>query len=303
MVRRIVGLATFAVVSSLSLTACSKDDAGTGRVSVLLTDAPGDIKAAVVTVSKVYLQGSGGETVLTDKPVTTNLLTLQNDVKVLVQEAPVPAGHYSQLRFVIDGAYIEVENGNGTTSLYATSGYDRVPLDAKVAGTLQTPSMSTSGLKVDLGKGIRIDGEQRVLLVDFDVSQSFGKEAGQSGQWVMTPVLKATDVELTGSIQMAFRLSDGLKLPVVGGKPLTLADFKVRLTLEGSEAIEVPLVAQQSGAFGVDFKYLFPGSYTVELVGPAGITYATNPGLPLTVKVGSGANVTHELRITSAATL
>jgi hypothetical protein len=299
--RRIVGLATFAVVSSLSFAACSNDDAGTGRVSVLLTDAPGDIKAAVVTVSKVYLQGSGGETVLTEKAVTTNLLTLQNDVKALVNEAPVPAGIYSQLRFVIDGAYIEVDNGNGTSSIYATSDYDRVPLGAKVAGTLKTPSMNTSGLKVDLGKGIRIDGDQKVLLVDFDVSQSFGKEAGQSGQWVMTPVLKATDVELTGSVKVALRLADGVKLPSVGGKQLTLADFKVRLTVDGGDPVEAPVNVAGSGDAAVEFKYLFPGKYAIELVGPAGVTFATNPVLPPTVQVGSGASVTHDLRITFAS--
>jgi hypothetical protein len=31
--------------------------------------------------------------------------------------------------------------------------------------------------------------------VDFDVAESFGKQAGQSGKWVMHPVLKGSVVE------------------------------------------------------------------------------------------------------------
>ena len=40
-------------------TACAEPtgNAANGKITVLLTDAPGDIKTAVVTISQVYLQG------------------------------------------------------------------------------------------------------------------------------------------------------------------------------------------------------------------------------------------------------
>ena len=59
---------------------------GNGRVTVLLTDAPATFKAAVVTITKITLQGSGGETVLSSTKTTTNLLTLAQD--------SVPVGHH-----------------------------------------------------------------------------------------------------------------------------------------------------------------------------------------------------------------
>ena len=57
---------------------------GNGRMIVMLTDAPATFKAAVVTITKITLQGAGGETVLSDKKTTTNLLTLANDAAKLV---------------------------------------------------------------------------------------------------------------------------------------------------------------------------------------------------------------------------
>jgi hypothetical protein len=36
---------------------------------------------------------------------------------------------------------------------------------------------------------------QKILLVDFDVEQSFGQLAGQSGMWVMRPVVTGGEIE------------------------------------------------------------------------------------------------------------
>jgi hypothetical protein len=65
-----------------------------------------------------------------------------------------------------------------------------------VTGDLQMPSFAQSGLKVNLpGDAITVEGDdQRILLVDFDVSKSFGHQAGNSGKWVMHPVITATDM-------------------------------------------------------------------------------------------------------------
>src|SRR6185437_2203526 len=135
-----------------TIAACSDSTAsGSSKVSVLLTDAPGDVKAAVVTMSEIDLQGSGGTHVLMSTPVTTDLLTLAQSTAQLVNGAVVPAGNYEQLRFVITGGYIEVDNGDGTTSIYASSPTSSgLPSGAQVAGTLQMPSLAQSGIKVNL---------------------------------------------------------------------------------------------------------------------------------------------------------
>lgn len=267
----------------------------TGSVSVLLKDAPAGFSAAVVTISEVDLVGSGGTTVLTTKKTTTDLLTLANDTAKLVDGAVVPVGTYSQLRFVITGGYVAV---NGT--LYASSPtYEGLPAGATVGGTLRMPSYAESGLKVDLpGGAVTVDTGAKVLLVDFDVSQSFGQDAGASGSWVMTPVTHATELELTGDVGVTVALAPGVTLPA--GE--TLAAFQAVLTpAAGGSSTSLPLVAGASGQYGVTFQYVFPGSYTLTLAAPTGTTFTTSPALPVTVAVTSGQATPESILLTSAA--
>src|SRR5947209_16286972 len=87
---------------------------GQGKLTLMLTDAPGDFKAAVVTITQINLVGSGSVTTLSNTKVTTNLLTLSNDVATLVNDATVQRGTYTELRFVISGGYVEVQNATGS---------------------------------------------------------------------------------------------------------------------------------------------------------------------------------------------
>jgi hypothetical protein len=292
--------------------ACADSSTGnvtSGKISVLLTDAPGDIKTAVVTISQIYLQGgegddASGRVILRDTPVTTDLLTLANSTAELVKDATIPAGTYAQLRFVITGGYIEVENADGTTSIFATSPtYAGLPSGAVVAGALQTPSFASSGLKVVLPNGgVTIDATPTALLVDFDVSQSYGKEVG-SGKWVMSPVIKAEDLGETGSLRVTLAKADGLTLPSVGGTPVTLGQFKAVLTDAASAKQEIALTdANSDGVFEATYGYLAAGSYTLDFVAPAGVaTFTTTPTRPTPVSITAGASATHAATVTAAA--
>jgi len=288
---------------ALTGAACSDStgNATSGKITVLLTDAPGDIKTAMVTISQIYLQGSSegddasGRVILRDTPVTTDLLTLASSTAELVKDATIPAGTYGQLRFVITGGYIEVENADGTTSIFASSpDYAGLPAGATVNGSLKMPSFAQSGLKVSVPGGITIGGQQTVLLVDFDVSQSFGKEAG-TGKWVMSPVIKGTDLGNTGSLKVTLAKDAALTLPSIGGTPLTLGQFKATVTATGGTPKQLALTdANNDGVFEADFPYLPAGSYAVDFVAPAGITaFTTTPAHPATVTVASGVSGTH----------
>src|SRR3569832_1082582 len=228
-VARSVSLTALLLLAVGTLTSCGSDatSAGTSKVSLLLTDAPGDVKAAVVTISEIDLQGSGGSQVLLSTPVTVDLLTLAATTSQLVKDAVVPSGTYAQLRFVITGAYIEVENSDGSTSIYASSPtYPGLPSGAPVAGTLQMPSFGESGLKVNLPAGSATLGTSaKIYLIDFNVAQSFGHQAGGSGQWAMHPVVTASDFELSGGLTVTLQADPALTLPTVNGTPLTLGDF------------------------------------------------------------------------------
>jgi hypothetical protein len=290
------------------LAACDSTSPQDGRVSVLLTDAPGDLKRAVVTISRVYLQSGdddeeGERVLLSTNEVTTDLLTLANSAHTLVDDVVIPAGQYGQLRFVVTGAYIEVENADGSSRIYASPPtYAGLPEGATVAGPLHMPSLAQSGLKVSLPGGVSIGGDAKTLLVDFDVAQSFGREAGNSGRWVMHPVVRATAINYTGSVLARVRAADGVSLPTIDGRAMTLADLRAVLTsASGSRETLALADADNDGVFEARFRYLLPGDYTLDLVGPDGATLATTPARPAPVSVGSGQDVEVDFAVTAAS--
>lgn len=279
----------------LALGACDESPTGddAGSMSLMITDAPGDFLEAIVTIERVELlrsdaEGAGeeeedGRIVLLDQPWTGNLIELSNDVAELTAEVTVPGGSYSQLRFVISGGCIEVETESGS-DVYASSGYTEC---GAADGNLQLTSLATSGLKVNLPGGFRIDGDRRIVLVDFDVSESFGHVAGNSGQWVMHPVIRATDVVLSGNLDVSLLVADSVDLP----RELTADSFAIRIDDEAP----VPVIDGVAS-----FGFVVPGTYTVDLVSPDSVTVTTNPALPLEIEIGSAEDATAEITITSA---
>lgn len=287
------------------LAACGSSQ--TGKVSVRLMDASGDVKAAVVTIAEIDLVGSGGTTVLSTTETTTDLLTLANDTALLVDGVDVPAGTYSQLRFVITGGYVEVEQADGSSIIYASSpDYAGLPTEAVVGGKLQMPSYAQSGLKVDLPGGLVVGAKARIVLVDFNVQQSFGHVAGHSGMWVMHPVATATDFELTGTVNVTLTPAASPPVTIPAG-----ATFRATLTFpDGTTTKSLPLAAD-AGAYKASFAYLVPGDYTIAFgatsttatTPPATIAYActTSPSTspPATVAVASGQATAADFDLTA----
>lgn len=282
-----------AALSLFVLAACGDDSSNgdTTRLSIRLTDAPGDISAAVVTVSEIYLQGSDGRVVLRDQDTTLDLLDLADATADMVNGAVVPQGSYSQLRFVITGAYISVEEEAGQR-IYATSpDFAGLPPGTTVDGNLQTPSFSTSGVKVTLpGDQLVLDTDQKILLVDFDVSQSFGKQAGNSGQWVMSPVIKGADITTSGGLVVNATLA--------GGVTAALGEWNAQVTQGASMEQRLLTDPELDGTFSTSFGYLLPGTYSVTLVPPTG-TFTSTPVLPVDQAVTSGANATVDVTVDS----
>ena len=298
-----IRLSAFLLALVVVFAGCDNANDGNGTIRVLLTDAPGDVLSAVVTIDQVYLQAAdndedpeGSRIMLSDEPATVDLLTLQNEVLDLVDGEEVPEGAYHQLRLVISGGYIEVENQNGSSSIYASSDAYAAEQGVESDGRLQMPSYASSGLKVKLdGELADIEGDQNIVLLDFDVSESFGKAAGNSGQWVMSPVIYASDLAFTGGADVSLALADGVSLPE--GK--TLADFSAELDKDG-EVMSVPFADEdQDGVYTVDFLYLVPGVYPVNIVGPEGLTITTDVTLPLDLDVLSGDSMDAAVTITA----
>ena len=165
--------------------------ATTGTLGVAMTDAPAcGFDAVNVTVSKVRVNGSAsaadtdaGWTDITLNPAKKiNLLTLTNGTLETLGQTTLPAGHYSQLRLVLDA-----NTGGGlANSVVPTGGSEQ---------SLSTPSAVQSGIKLvnefDVAAGQHVD-----LVLDFDACKSVVTQG--KGKYLLKPVVKVVPTALAG---------------------------------------------------------------------------------------------------------
>ena len=162
-----------------------------GTLGVSLTDAPAcGFDAVNVTVVKVRVHQSSsasdtdaGWTDITLNPARKiNLLSLTNGVLERLGETPLAAGHYTQLRLVLDpNTAVGLAN-----SVVPSGGFETA---------LVTPSAVQSGIKLvnefDVASGQRVD-----LVLDFDACKSIVKRG--NGTYALKPVIKIIPFVLNG---------------------------------------------------------------------------------------------------------
>ena len=153
---------------------------GTARMSIQLTDAPGDYEAVFVDVESVVIKynGNDNETFFTDVNAGIyDLLELTGGVSVLLVDEEIPAGDISQIRLIL---------GEDNT----------IVVDGETF-SLDTPSAQQSGLKLQVNETLE-DGIFYEFILDFDVDKSILQTG--NGQYKLKPVLRATTVAQTGAI-------------------------------------------------------------------------------------------------------
>ena len=179
---------------ALLVTGCGGGGGGgsaPGTLGVSLTDAPAcGFDAVNVTVVKVRAHQSSsasdtdaGWADITLNPARKiNLLDLSNGVLDKLGETPLAAGHYTQLRLVLDP---------NTAAGLANS----VVPTGGVETALVTPSAVQSGIKLvnefDVASGQRVD-----LVLDFDACKSIVKRG--NGTYALKPVIKVVPTLLNG---------------------------------------------------------------------------------------------------------
>jgi len=267
-----------------------------------------------VEIGEIYLQGGGnqGRTTLlgeaeADGLGLVELTRLAGTTLPLVDDVDIAAGNYGQLRFVIEGAVLETEDGEVFT-------FNAVhPLGTPSTGSLTCPSCTQTGIKVLLpGEVADLEAGAHLIVLDFDVSQSFGRVAGQSGSWVMAPVIHTAELGFTGAVTGSVDVERDNGTPLVtipdcpAGTPRDLTAFipeaiAQTLTDDFGEAVNVTTEVASDGSFS--FPFLHPDGYDLGFVtdvefGSATLTFGADaPGL---VQVTSGANLVVTYTITSA---
>jgi hypothetical protein len=249
--------------------ACSEEGtSGTGTVVVRLTDAPADdFASAVVYISEVTLKGSGAganELVISNTEQSYDLLTLQNGVTATLGTATVPTGSYSQIRLLVDSARVTLKAGNTFA-------------DGTNTAKLTVPSGSQTGLKVTFSPPVTVTEGQTVLVVDFDISQSFLFQGPHDhpNSVSFRPVLHATATDVAASIS-------GIILPVIAHATV--------YAIAGTDTVQTAFADVTTGAYTLQF--LPPGTYVVGAAA-TGFQSATSASLTLgNAQVLTGVNLT-----------
>jgi hypothetical protein len=201
------------------------------------------------------------------------LTELVDRTRELVSDVPFEPDTFIELRLVLAGAVLLTKQGD----VFATPGADLPSgLPAGTPQQLQCPSCAQSGLKIKVQADAPEleEGESAVLLLDFDVTESFGHSAGRSGRWIMHPVIHATWVEAppsairgTVAIQTNAQGAPAFTIPQCpAGTPRSITDFVPRATAQtltdaqGNAVVRTGTVAA-NGSFVID--PVDPDTYTL----------------------------------------
>jgi len=233
-----------AALLTVFVAGCGGGGGGTtpasGTLGVSLTDAPAcGYDKVNVTVTKVRVHQSSsasendaGWTDITLSPARKiDLLSLTNGALTSLGETPLAAGHYTQLRLVLDpNTAIGLAN-----SVVPTGG---------VETALVTPSAVQSGIK--LVNQFTVESGQRVdLVLDFDACKSIVKRG--NGTYALKPVIKVIPTVLNG---------------IGGFVDLALLGSNVMVTAQQNGAIvQATAPNAQTGEFFL--SRLATGNYTI----------------------------------------
>lgn len=164
---------------------------GTGTLGVSLTDdAACGFSQVNVTVVKVRVHQSAtanendaGWTDITLSPARkVNLLSLTNGVLMSLGDTPLAAGHYTQLRLVLDA-------NTGSTVVNSV-----VPSGTSTEIAMSTPSAVQSGIKL-INEFNVADGQHVDLALDFNACKSV---VPRSGGYALMPVIRVVPFVVNG---------------------------------------------------------------------------------------------------------
>ncbi|HJS00661.1 MAG TPA: DUF4382 domain-containing protein, partial [Flavobacterium sp.] len=182
-------LLSLMVFIGLSLVGCDSNDGDsdqTSRMTVRMTDAPGDYDAVYVDVEDVMIKTStdsgdeGWESIGNITPGIYNLLDLTGGVNIILADNEVPSGHIGQIRLVLGDDNTVVKDG--------------------VTYPLKTPSAQQSGLKLKVNQTLE-GGVTYDFLLDFDVEHSIVVQSGGSGNYNLHPVVRVSTMATSGAIK------------------------------------------------------------------------------------------------------
>lgn len=207
----------FSVLMAVLLIACTRNNDSPdklnlpGKLVVSVTDDPFNIsfiESASVTITKIEIRKDVENKpdtflVLSEVPVTLDLLGLRNGIKQELLNLEVPQGDYDQIRLYVDQASLKLKDHPDTFNV-------------------KVPSGKQSGIKINIDPAIIVEGGlTSELILDFDLSRSFvmrgnlAHSAGVNG-FIFKPCIRAANKSAAGIIEGM--VSDNLLVKLADAK-------------------------------------------------------------------------------------
>ena len=171
--KHVLGLALWILLCA-PLLACgtSSDQAGTGSVGLLVTDAPSDeFEAVNLTIEKIeLLKHDQASSIIFEGRETFDLLALRDASELFSFTGEVPVGRYHKIRMTLADRGIELVDNQGVRE------YPDLPL----------------GNHVDFDPSVSIDVERENMLiieVDIDVDRSIHIDRFRGGHYRFRPIV------------------------------------------------------------------------------------------------------------------
>lgn len=234
----------------------SSDQAGSGSgtLNVSMVDSATDeYKAVYVTIKEVQAHREGSDWTVVSRPgKTCNLLDLVNGVRESLAITSLAQGRYTEMRLVLDDS---PDNGINTLSVrhpYANYCIDKDDNTLR----LRIPSGFQTGIKIVRGFEIRVN-ETTELVLDFDVNHSIVR-AGNSGQWLLSPVIKMLETKTCSIVGGTITATaTGRAVP---GALVSAQVYDPNAAVESRVTIEAATITDDTGTYRL---FLEPGAYYI----------------------------------------
>ncbi|NIP60534.1 MAG: hypothetical protein GWM92_19325, partial [Gemmatimonadetes bacterium] len=122
------------------------------------------------------------------------LTRLATETATLVDELAVDPGTFTGLSLVVGGAVLETTDGAGEIDGVFTFEAEH-PEGEEATGVLLCPACGESGFEVLLPGPLEVGDGDNGLVLDFDVTRSFGRRADDPDSWTMEPVITGAPVD------------------------------------------------------------------------------------------------------------
>ena len=153
-----------------------------GRLKIYIADSPSSLDSVVICVTRVEIHKSGSDStsgwfVINDSTRYFDLLQLRNGATAVLGDSMLTAGHYTQIRLIIDDGSYVIDNG--------------VRFDLTIPSGYQTGLKLTHEFTIDPGGVYE-------LLLDFDVNRSIVITG--NGIYKLKPTCRIIPMMISGSV-------------------------------------------------------------------------------------------------------